>query len=172
MINNFLFILATLFLCKTYNNNISCNNSVNITFKIINEHNKCVSGAVINIIAYNSNQVLNLATSCNGLASLTAAYRNVYKVVIYKQGYKKKTFFVNPYKNINCNICLCYCIQNRLYGFITNQNNEVINKAIVVLYKVIKKKLYLPVRFTYTDFTGEYNFINIPKGMYIVKAIK
>lgn len=166
MNTNLLFILATALLC------MQNDDTINIRFNIRNENNKCVNGALISILPYNSKNIVNMTTFCDGSAILNNTCKNIYKVVIHKPAYKTKTFFIKACNDINCNICLCRCKKNRLYGYITNQCNEIVDGAIVVLYRVIGKHVYFPVRFNYTNFTGEYNFFDIPKGCYIIKAIK
>lgn len=167
MTNSFLFIIIILFL-------LNKNNSVNIKFNVRDENNKAIKGAFIIIKEYNTGNLINVMTCCHGLASFKGIINDSYQVVIYKKGYRVKTFNVNACKDINCNICLCRCVYkvNRLYGYITDSEKKIIDRAAVVLYRVVGERRYVAKRFTYTDFTGEYNFFDIPKGNYIVKAIK
>lgn len=151
---------------------INKNRKVNIKFNVKDENNRVVKGALIRIKPYNSRQLMNIKTCCHGSALLRGVFKNIYEITICKKGYKEKRFLIKACKNINCNICLCHYNDNRLYGYITDFKNEAVDNAIVVLYRVICENVYVPEKFTYTDFTGEYNFFDILNGKYIIKAIK
>ena len=165
MNNSFLFILVVLFLLEQ-------NSKADIIFEVRDEKNKVIKGACISVKSCNLNNIIMGNTGCNGVATFKGIIKDKYEVIICKQGYKQKKFLVNICDNSCFGIYLCSCKSNRLYGYVTDLNNKVVEKAAVVLYRVIRDGIYYPVRFTYTDFTGEYNFIDIPKGDYIVKAIK
>lgn len=167
MNNCFLFILTSSLLCMTTNNNVA-----NIKLNILNEDKDIINGCYICIIPYNSGNRKKIIKLCNGSITIKNLPKNIYKIIIYKANYKTKTIIVNIYKDLNINIYLCTYKNNRLYGYITNHVDENIDDAIVVLYRVIGNHCYFPIDFTYTDFTGEYNFFDIPKGLYIIKAIK
>lgn len=169
MINRFLFILILMILPRE---KYKINSRIYIKFNVRDENNIPIKDAKISIRAYKSKKIINILTCYRGRALTSGICKNTYKITISKKGYTEKTFIIKAFKNINCNISLCHINTNRIYGYITDINNRVVNKAIVVLYKVISKKVYIPKKFTYTDFTGEYNFFNIPKGKYIIKAIK
>ncbi|MEW8955797.1 hypothetical protein [Clostridium sp.] len=166
MYNKYLLFLIILLLIKE-------KNKVNIKFNVKDENNGIVKGALIKIKPYNSREVTNIKTCSHGSALLKGVPKNTYEVTVCKKGYKEKRLLVRAYKNITCNVCLSYYYNNnRLYGYITDSKSKPIDNAIVVLYEVVCEKVYIPKRFTYTDFTGEYNFFNIPNGKYIIKAIK
>lgn len=55
-------------------------------------------------------------------------------------------------------------------GVITNNNNQVIPQADVVLYRVEKDGSLTPISFTKTNADGVYLFINVPQGDYKVKS--
>ncbi|MPQ43652.1 carboxypeptidase regulatory-like domain-containing protein, partial [Clostridium tarantellae] len=64
-----------------------------------------------------------------------------------------------------------YLYKSSISGIITDESNKIISDAIVILYKLDNNKV-IPVSFTTTNSKGLYNFINIPKGNYIIKSKK
>lgn len=60
-------------------------------------------------------------------------------------------------------------------GLITDQNNDPVEYADVILYNVSNidghEKL-TPIAFTKTNAKGVYLFINVPKGVYKIKSTK
>lgn len=55
-------------------------------------------------------------------------------------------------------------------GIITDDNNQPINRADVILYKVEDDESLSPVSFTKTNESGIYLFANVPEGNYKVKS--
>lgn len=151
---------------------LSYNPKANLRLCVRDENNKIVDNAHIHIEDCHSNRCYNLDTDCNGVAQLKCIPKSKYKISIYKLGFIEKTFTLNVSQDLNCNICLCHRKRSRIYGYITDNSKNPVERATVVLYKVLKNNVYFPVKFTYSDYTGEYNFVDIPKGDYIVKAIK
>lgn len=94
-----------------------------------------------------------------------------YYLILSKDGYYHIVQYI-----VVCRPCLCfaYCLSSKpscIYGTITNQNNERIRHADVVLYE--KKAFHLfPLLHTTTDSRGFYDFVDISPGEYVVKAIK
>lgn len=169
MINEILFILILMILPKE---RFRINNRIAIRFNIRDENNTPIKDAKISIRPCKSERIINILTCYRGRALIRGICRNNYKITISKNGYIEKTFIIKACKNTNCNINLYHINRNRIYGYVTDINNKAVNKAVVILYKVVSKKIYIPKKFIYTDFTGEYNFFNIPNGTYIVKAVK
>lgn len=150
------------------------NNLKRISIKInIVDENKT---PLKNVTIYGKSNVSNEWVILNSCLSSWVYITNVPKgnidFIICKNDYYIKTFNLCISNDCEFTICLLKKKRSRIYGIITNTFNEVIGNAIVVLYKVIDQNKYLPLRATSTDFLGEYNFIDVPEGTYIVKAIK
>ncbi len=150
------------------------NNLKRISIKInIVDENKM---PLKNVTVYGKSTVSNewiLLNSCLGpWVFITNVPKGNINFIIYKEDYYIKSFDICIFSDYEFTICLCKKKKSRIYGVITNVCNEVISNAIVVLYKVIGENHYLPLRSTRTDFFGEYNFIDVQEGTYIIKAIK
>lgn len=169
MINRFIFILILLMLPRQ---KYKFDNGICIKFNVRDENNIPVRDAKISIRPYKCRNIRNTSTCCRGIACIRGLYKNAYKVTISKVGYITKTFIIKVYKNMSCNITFNHKKITRIYGYIVDTHKRPINRASVILFRVISKGVYVPKRFTYTDYRGQYNFFNVPKGIYIVKAIK
>ncbi|MEG0307305.1 MAG: hypothetical protein RR636_05130 [Clostridium sp.] len=165
--NNAIFLFLVIFILFNEDNM-----KVNIKFNVRDEHNKAINGAIIIIKPCNIKCLIKKLTYCDGGAIFKNISTGSYKVIVYKEGYKIEKFIINPCKNSSCTICLYPCKHSKVYGYITNQCNEPVDKAVVVLYRVIGEKRYFPIQFTYTDYEGRYNFCDVPKDCYIIKSIK
>lgn len=165
MLNITLILFLLLFL-------IGSNPKANLRLCVRDENNKTVTGAHIYIEDCHTKHCYNLDTHSDGLIKLNNITKSKYKISIYKPGFIEKTFTLNVSQDLNCNVCLCHRKRSRIYGYITDTSQCPIERATVILYKVLKNNIYLPIQSTYSDYTGEYNFVDIPKGNYIVKAIK
>lgn len=141
-------------------------------FYIKDENNKPIKNAYIFIENINFNKSIKLKSNNKGCCKCKLYHCCKYNVTVKHNGYYDKSFCIIPFKNMEYEICLNKKHKNRLYGFISNNNDKKIRRALVVLYEVKEPNKYIPKHFTYTDFTGEYNFFNLPKGTYIIKAIK
>lgn len=161
-----MFILLVILLCK------KCNTNISIKVNVMDEDNKPLKNTMVIIKPCNLDKCLKLITDCSGSIIINNIPVNRYQFLVYTKGYNKKIFFINACNNINLNICLCKYKKSRIHGYIKDIENNAIDEAIVVLYKVLCRNSYKAVKFDYTDFMGEYNFIDIEKGCYIIKSIK
>lgn len=116
------------------------------------------------------------------------AFRDVglgyYILRINALGYFNKNIYVCVTKCGQIIFKVIYMIENpsiangTVSGVIMNNENEPINRADVILYKVIqinrfiKSNKLIPISYTKTNQSGVYLFINVPKGTYKIKANK
>lgn len=145
-----------------------------LIFKIKNINKTPIRNGYICIQSLKTKKFFILKTDSNGRAIMRNICCGLYKVKACGDGYKDKFFNINVCKDraYNINLCEINYSKNRIYGYIRDDKNKIIENALVVLYEVIGDKKYRPIKFTNSDFTGEYNFIDVPKGTYIVKGIK
>lgn len=96
---------------------------------------------------------------------------------------KKNGFLPQSFKLKICRCCCKYITLSRqtthpvshLYGVISDNQQNKITNAYVILYQIYQnlgRSKLIPIRFTRTDRFGEYDFVNLSKGCYLVKAIK
>lgn len=143
-----------------------------IKINIVDEKNKKLKNVIVYGRSCTSNQWL-LLNSCNySWVMFNDVPKGNMEFIVYKDGYYLKSFRKYFTNNHEFTICICKIKVNRVYGIITDYLNKSIENAVVILYKVIEEDRYCPMRFTKTDFLGEYNFVDVPRGTYIIKAIK
>lgn len=162
---NLLILFLAFKLKKKSQNNVAFN---------IKDNKGPIRNGYICIRSIKTKRFLIVKTDSYGRAVVKNICNGCYIVKACSDGYKEKFFKIQVCEDRCYDICLCKnkYEKNRIYGYIKDEKDKIIEKALVVLYEVIEKNKYNPVRFTYTDFTGEYNFIDVPKGKYLIKAIK
>lgn len=148
-------------------------NQYNLVFNI-KDNNKPIRNGYVCIRSMKTKRFLIVKTDSYGRAVVKNICSGFYIVKACADGYKDKFLKIQVCENRSYNLCLCKskCDKNRIYGYIKDEKDKIIERALVVLYEVLGENKYNPVRFTYTDFTGEYNFIDVPEGKYLIKAIK
>lgn len=113
------------------------------------------------------------------------AFRDIckgeYLVKTNSIGYKPKSYSICISKDcqiVNLEIRLCEDEKNQngtVSGLITDSNNEPVDYADVILYKVNNINSHenlTPIAFTKTNIKGVYLFVNVPKGVYKIKSTK
>lgn len=106
-----------------------------------------------------------------GIAKIGYIPPGDYDIVITVPNYET----LNIHKKMCCSTFLEVCLDKKkscIYGYIKDMNGCSINDATVVLYRVTCPKKYTAIRYTYSDYIGEYHFIDIPQGCYLIKSIK
>lgn len=162
-----------------------------ISGKVLNSiTNEPIIGAVISLIQKNINNypildsMIITYTNKNGEYLFKEVDIGCYIIKITALGYFYKC--INIIINNKCNIypMIVNLIPNTspvdgtVSGIITDKKNIPITRADVILYKVENNKNKLkninltPVAYTKTNKSGVYLFINVPKGIYKIKANK
>lgn len=145
---------------------------ISVKINIVDENGTQLKNVEVYGKSVVSGECVILNSYCGSWVCFTNVPSGNVEFVVYKEGFYIKSFCACITENCEFTVCLCRKRKNRIYGVITNNFNDVVENAVVVLYRVIKEDVYVPLKSTRSDFSGEYNFIDIPKGTYIVKAIK
>lgn len=147
------------------------NNKVNINIKIVDKRRNPIDKAEVFLLNGN-HKCCKLKSNEDGVITLFGLLKGTYRILVYKDGYCKNDFFLILNYDNNYIVMLTFIKKSIIYGYIKDSKDKPIKDALVVLYKVLGTNDYEAIRFTTTDFLGEYNFINVPKGKYIIKSIK
>lgn len=161
-----MWLIVIYFLLWTRNNN-----KANINIKIIDRGGNPVDKADV-FVLYGNCKYCKSKSNKDGIITLFGLIKGTYRILVYKEGYCKNDFFVTLNHHNSYVVMLTFIKKSMIYGYIKDSKDKPIKDALVVLYKVLGINDYEAIRFTTTDFLGEYNFINVPKGKYIIKSIK
>ncbi|MPQ44093.1 glycoside hydrolase domain-containing protein [Clostridium tarantellae] len=148
---------------------------------VVKDNTKFISGAVISLYSILNNEKTLIAityTNNNGEFLFNKISSGNYIMRISSLGYLSKELSakVKAGQVLDTNIILAYEENSSnaiISGVITDDNNNEISNASVILYNVdVEKKIIIPIAFSKTNSSGVYTFINVPKGNYMVKSNK
>ena len=139
-----------------------------------------INGAVVSLYLVNSDstQVLEAITYTNQYGQFVFRELAIgnYNIVISALGYVGSSSLasitqsgqivpalVNITQDVNAS-------RGTVSGIITDNNNQPISAADVILYQVNTDQSLTAISFTQTNTSGVYLFINVPQGNYIVKS--
>lgn len=139
-----------------------------------------INGAVVSLYLVNqdSTQVLEAITYTNpyGQFVFRGLAIGTYSIVVSALGYIGSASIVTITKSGQIVPAVVNIVQDHnaskgtVSGMISDNDNQPINNADVILYKVNTDKSLTAVAFSKTNTNGVYLFINVPQGNYIVKA--
>lgn len=147
------------------------NSRLNMVFHIADCFGNPISQASVSIKSTAENRCWYCRTNKWGFIKTRYLPPGNYEIVISKFNYE--TLYI--YKKICSSVCFRIRLdskKNCVYGYIKDIDGCIVSHATVVLYRVICPEQYTPIRYTYTDCIGEYHFIDIPQGNYLIKSIK
>lgn len=139
-----------------------------------------IGGAVISLYLVNpdSTEILQSITYTNSYGQFVFRELEIgdYSIRVSKLGYIGTSSTADISSSGQIVPSLISLIQNpnasrgTVSGIITDNNNQPINEADVVLYEVNEDNSLTAIAFTKTNTAGVYLFINVPQGNYKVKS--
>ncbi len=141
-----------------------------------NKTKKAIKGAVVNLFSNEGDLIALSYTNDYGQFVFGDVAKGKYAVRISALGHKATSQTIEIDKdgqiaNIIVNLDVDpSSARGTVSGMITDNDNEPIDGAEVILYKVEAQDKLTPIAFTKTNDEGVYLFINVDEGSYKIKA--